>query len=114
MPPRIKPRLVYWQPGVTIFKPMGIPARSMEIVVINIDEFEAMRLVDLEGLSQEEAAQKMNVSQPTINRLLTSARRKIADALTNGKMIRIEGGNYKYIPPRGMGRHGRGYGRRMI
>ncbi len=94
MPPRIKPRWVYWEPGVKIFKPIGIPQRALQEVVITIDEFEATRLVDLEGLNQEEAAKRMNISQPTLNRLLTSSRQKIVDALTNAKMIRIEGGNY--------------------
>ena len=58
----------------------------------------------MEGMNQGDAATRMNISQPTLNRLLSSARRKVADALKNGKMIRIEGGQYKYIAPR------RGYG----
>ena len=60
-----------------------------------VDEYEAVRLKDLEGLEQEECARKMNVSQPTFHRLVLSARKKIADAIINGKAIRIEGGNYK-------------------
>ena len=97
MPPRRKPRFVYWQPGVTIFKPAGVPARNMGQVNLTIEESEAIRLVDLQQLTQEEAAQKMNVSQPTLNRILVNARRKIADAIINGKMIIISGGNYRYI-----------------
>lgn len=63
--------------------------------VLTVDEFEAMRLKDLEGLDQEPAAGKMGVSQPTFHRILASARTKISDAIVNGKAIRIEGGVYR-------------------
>jgi predicted DNA-binding protein (UPF0251 family) len=66
----------------------------LEEVVISIDEYEAIRLKDLEGLQQEEAAAKMGISQPTFYRLLTSARKKIAAALVMGKAIKIEGGTF--------------------
>ena len=56
-----------------------------------------MRLKDLESLEQEECAQKMKISQPTFHRLILSARKKIADAIINGKAIKIEGGNFKVI-----------------
>lgn len=59
-----------------------------------LEELEAIRLKDLEGLEQEECAQKMEVSRPTFQRILISAREKIADSLINGKMIHIEGGNF--------------------
>ena len=58
---------------------------------MNIDEFEAIRLKDLEQLEQTKAAEKMQISQPTFHRVLDSARKKVADALINGKAIRIEG-----------------------
>ncbi len=92
--------------------------------ILTVDEFEAIRLKDFEGLDQEPAAKKMNISQPTFNRLLKSARKNIADALVNGKAIRIQGGNYKMVQQpmrpgmgRGMGRgagRGRGMGGRGI
>ena len=63
--------------------------------VLTVDEFEALRLKDLEGLEQETAAGRMAVSQPTFHRILSSARKKIADAIVNGKAIRIEGGTYQ-------------------
>jgi len=69
--------------------------RDLEETVLTVDEFEAIRLKDLEGLDQANAAEKMKISQPTFFRLLDSARKKIADALVNGKAIRIEGGEYK-------------------
>lgn len=67
---------------------------SLEKVRLAVEEFEAVRLKDLEGLEQEEVAAKMNVSQPTLHRILQSARRKIADSLVHGKAIVIEGGDY--------------------
>jgi len=88
-------RRVWLLPGVTYFKPAGIRMRDLEETVLTVDEFEAIRLKDLEGLDQANAAEKMKISQPTFFRLLDSARKKIADALVNGKAIRIEGGEYK-------------------
>jgi predicted Fe-Mo cluster-binding NifX family protein/predicted DNA-binding protein (UPF0251 family) len=86
-------------------------------VVIPHDEVEAIRLKDLLGLPQDEAAQQMNISQPTFHRLLLSAHEKMADAVINGKALRIEGGNVtvdaKTIPPCGWRqrcRHGWGKG----
>jgi predicted DNA-binding protein (UPF0251 family) len=90
-----KCRRVTYLPGVTFFKPAGIPLRSLEEVRLSLEEAEALRLKDLEGLEQEEGAEKMNVSRPTFQRVLASARKKIADALLNGKAIRIEGGNFE-------------------
>jgi len=94
----VRPRLcrrVRFNPDVTYFKPRGIPLRELEEVILPIDEYEAVRLKDLEGLEQEECAKKMNISQPTFHRLVLSARKKIADAIINGKAIKIEGGHYK-------------------
>ncbi len=88
-------RRVGLEPDVTYFKPAGVPIRQLEEVILAVDEFEAIRLKDLEGLEQGEASKKMNISQPTFFRLLDSARKKIADAIINGKAIRIEGGKYK-------------------
>jgi predicted DNA-binding protein (UPF0251 family) len=93
-----RPRLcrrVRFNPDVTYFKPRGIPLRKLEEVILHVDEFEALRLKDLEGLEQEDAAKKMGISRPTFQRLLVSARKKIADAIVKGKAIKIEGGTYK-------------------
>ncbi len=65
-------------------------------MILTIDEFEAVRLKDLEGLDQGVCAEKMDISQPTFHRLVISARKKIADALTHGKSIKIEGGHYRF------------------
>lgn len=77
------------------FKPQGIPLRLLNEEILTFEEIEAVRLKDLEGLKQENCAKKMNISQPTFHRLVLSARKKIADAIINGKAIKIGGGNYK-------------------
>jgi len=80
---------------VTFFKPQGIPLRSLEHNVITIDEMEAMRLSDFLGLNQEQVAKEMQVSRPTVTRILARAHKAVADALAHGKAIRIEGGDYR-------------------
>lgn len=82
-------------PDVTYFKPAGIPMRMLEEIRLSVEEAEAIRLKDLEGLEQEQGAEKMSISRPTFQRILYSARRKIADALLNGKSIRISGGKFR-------------------
>jgi predicted DNA-binding protein (UPF0251 family) len=92
--PRLR-RRVWLEPNVTYFKPAGVRMIDLEESIMTVDEFEAVRLKDLEGLDEEAAARKMNISQPTFNRLVTSARKKIADAIVHGKAIKIFGGSYK-------------------
>ncbi len=92
-----RPRKCRWvvrEPGVTFFKPQGIPLKTLEHVQITVDELEALRLSDYEGLSHELVAQQMKVSRPTVTRMLAKAHRIVADALVQGKGIRIEGGDY--------------------
>lgn len=96
-------RRVGQAPAASIFKPIGIPVVELEEVVMTLDEFEALRLSDLDGLYQEEAAGRMQVSRPTVGRILDSARRKVADALVNGKALRIEGGPVNFLG-KGQGR----------
>lgn len=88
-------RRVEFIPRVTFFKPSGVPMASLEEVRLSVEEAEAIRLKDLKGLEQDAAAEQMNVSRPTYARILLQARQKVADALLNGKAIRIEGGNYE-------------------
>jgi predicted DNA-binding protein (UPF0251 family) len=92
-----RPRRCRWiraLPNVSYFKPRGIPLAQLEEVILNVDEHEAIRLSDVKGLEQEEAAERMKVSRQTFGRVLASARRKIADAIINAKAIRIEGGDF--------------------
>jgi len=90
-------RRIRFEPGVVYFKPRGVRMKELEESVLTFGEFEAVRLKDLEGLDQKDAAEKMNISQPTFHRLLLSARKKIADAIVKGKAIKIEGGNYRLV-----------------
>jgi uncharacterized protein len=90
-----KCRRVEFLPNVTYYKPAGIPLGELEEATLTIEEAEALRLKDIEGLEQEQGAEKMNISRPTFQRILAGARKKVADALLNGKAIRIEGGNYQ-------------------
>jgi predicted DNA-binding protein (UPF0251 family) len=90
-----KCRRVEFLPNVTYFKPAGMPLRDLEEVAMSVEEAEAIRLKDLEGLEQEQGAEKMNVSRATYQRILASARQKLADALLHGKAIKIEGGNFE-------------------
>jgi predicted DNA-binding protein (UPF0251 family) len=85
-------RRVEGSPPSAIFKPAGIPAHQLEQIEMTLDELEALRLADLEGLYQEDAAAHMSVSRPTLGRILESARRKVAGALVLGRVLRIEGG----------------------
>jgi predicted DNA-binding protein (UPF0251 family) len=99
-------------PQATYYKPRGVPLRALEQVALTVDELEALRLADLEGLYQEEAAGRMNVSRQTFGRIVEAARKKVADALVNGKALSIEGGPVEVTPP-GPDRPGprRGHGR---
>jgi predicted DNA-binding protein (UPF0251 family) len=93
-----RPRKCRWVeivPEVTFFKPRGIPLRALEMTVITVDELEAMRLADHLELTQSQVAAKMQVSRPTVTRMLARARKAVADALVNGKAILIEGGDYR-------------------
>lgn len=95
MPRPFKCRRVDFVPEVTYFKPAGIPMKFLEEVRLTVEEAEALRLKDIQGLEQEEGAEKMNISRPTFQRVLAAARYKVADALLNGKAIRIGGGNFQ-------------------
>lgn len=95
MPRPIKCRRVSSVPGVSYFKPAGIPLHLLKEVNLSVEEAEAVRLKDMEGLEQGQCAEKMSISRPTFQRVLSSARTKIADALLSGKAIKIEGGNFE-------------------
>ena len=89
-----KSRKVKYPPMAVYFKPQGIPMFHLQQVTLSLDEYEAIRLVDYERHDQEEAAGMMAVSRPTCARIVESAHKKIAEALTLAKAIRIEGGSY--------------------
>jgi predicted DNA-binding protein (UPF0251 family) len=85
-------RRVCLSPECTYFKPAGVPANALEEVVIAVDELEALRLADLEGIYHERAARLMGVSRRTFGRIVEAARKKVAEALIRGMALRIEGG----------------------
>ena len=97
MPRPIKCRRIAFIPGIDYFKPAGIPLRFLGEVCLTLEEAETMRLKDLEDLDQEQCAARMNISRPTFQRVLDSARKKVSDALLNGKAIKIEGGHFEMI-----------------
>jgi predicted DNA-binding protein (UPF0251 family) len=82
---------------VDYFKPRGVPIAQLKEVVLTLDEFEAVRLADLDGLYQEEAAKIMGISRQTFGNIIESAHKKIADVVVNTKALRIEGGIVKMI-----------------
>jgi len=103
---------------VTVYKPAGIPARELHWINLTLDEFEAIRLIDGEGLDQETVAERMGVSRPTVTRILGSGRSKIARVLADGQALVIEGGPVVCCPSvggqgrcGGFGGRGRGRGR---
>jgi predicted DNA-binding protein (UPF0251 family) len=100
MPRPIHYRRVGCIPQANFYKPRGIPLAVLQHTTLTVDELEAIRLADLQGLYQEQAAEKMNVSRQTFGRILESAHKKIADALVNGKALSIQGGSIELaIPP---------------
>jgi uncharacterized protein len=93
-------RRVGSMPGSNYFKPRGIPLSALEEVILSVDEFEAIRLADLEGLYQEQAAERMKVSRQTFGRIVESAHRKVAEVLVTGKALKIEGGEVEMASTR--------------
>jgi predicted DNA-binding protein (UPF0251 family) len=89
-------RTIATPPTMKGFKPFGIPRTELETVLLSYDEYETIRLLDYEGLMQEQAAERMNVSRPTLTRIYEKARRAIAKAFIEGKMIVIDGGNVDF------------------
>ena len=92
-----KNRIVKFNPNVNYFKPRGIPMFELEEVSLTVDEREAIRLADFVGLSHEEAGRQMGVSRATFGRIVQRARKAVADAMINGKAIKVEGGNYNIV-----------------
>jgi len=92
-----KTRWVECKPGERCFRPRFKKNKKLEGVTLTIDEFEAIRLLDLESLTQDQVAKQMQVHRSTVSRIITSAHKKIADAFVNVKAVRIEGGCCKII-----------------
>jgi len=91
--PKVK-KIVSAIPIYAYFKPQGIPMIKLEIIKIDVEELEALKLKDVENLDQKSAAQRMGISRSTFQRLLSSARKKLVSSIIEGKALRVEGGNY--------------------
>ncbi len=90
MPRPHKKRNIRGRVSSDYFKPAGIPLKELQEINLTMPEFEAIRLIDFQETSQENAAEKMHISQPTLSRILKSARKKISEAIIKGKAIKIE------------------------
>jgi len=99
MPRPKQNRKIGFPPLMKGYKPFGIPRHALDSVTLQFDEYEAIRLLDYEGMIQEQAAEQMNVSRPTLTRIYEKARKAIAQAFVEGKMILIEGGTVQFDRP---------------
>ena len=108
MPRPHKPRWVGLQHSGVSFVPQAGGFSMPDSVLLGLDELEALRLADLNGMSQEQAASLMNVSRATFGRIVARARAKVADALIHSRSITVEGGVVRFMPPQGRGRGGPG------
>lgn len=90
-------RRIRCKPDINYFKPRGIPLDMLEEVNLVLDELEAIRLADFNGLYQEDAAKKMDISRQTFGNIINSAHKKIADVLLNAKALKIEGGKVRKV-----------------
>lgn len=118
MPRPRKLRRVCSLPDFRIFGPINEAVNREGLIIMTVEEYEVIRLMDLEGLEQEQCAERMGVARSTVQRMYIEAKRKVADSLVNGKMLKIEGGDYvlcdidnNMCSPCFRGRHRHGHGR---
>ena len=95
MPRPRKWRNVCCLPESNRFGPLNAVVHQEHTVTMTVDEYETIRLIDLEGFTQEECADQMNIARTTVQRIYNDARNKLAESLVNGKVLKIEGGDYK-------------------
>jgi len=103
MPRPIKWRKVCCLPDSSRFGPLDIPADTGNVVNMTVDEYETIRLIDLEDFTQEECAGQMNIARTTVQGIYNGARRKLAESLVDGKVLWIVGGEYKLCDGSGKG-----------
>lgn len=96
MPRPQKERKVLEPPKIQGMKPVGVPMRFLDRIYLSLDEYEAIRLADYDGLEHQQAAEAMGVSRPTFTRLIEKARKIVADSIVGVKELVIEGGNYSF------------------
>ena len=95
MPRPRKWRKVCCLPETDRFGPLNAANNQKQFVIMTVEEYETIRLIDMEGFTQEECAQQMNIARTTVQGIYTDARKKLAESLVNGKVLRIQGGDYK-------------------
>lgn len=95
MPRPRKCRKVCCLPESNLFGPIKANINQVDFVVMTVDEYETIRLIDLQELTQEECADQMHIARTTAQRIYNNARRKLAEAVVNGKLLKIEGGDYE-------------------
>ncbi|MCD6322326.1 MAG: DUF134 domain-containing protein [Clostridiales bacterium] len=103
MPRPRKWRNVCCIPERTVFGPLGPGKGDSEIVLMTLDEYETIRLIDFEGMTQEECSESMGVARTTIQRIYNGARNKLAEILVNGNIVKIEGGDIHFYGESGQG-----------
>lgn len=94
MPRPRKCRKVCCLPRNMAFYPANTESKGSDVIIMSVDEYESVRLIDHEGFSQEECGEYMNIARTTVQLVYNSARKKLADALVNGRPLKIEGGDY--------------------
>ncbi|ADY56792.1 UPF0251 protein [Syntrophobotulus glycolicus DSM 8271] len=95
MPRPRKGRRVCCLPGSNLFGPLDAGFNQSDFVIMSVDEYESIRLIDLQEFTQEECAEQMHIARTTVQRTYNDARKKLAESLVNGKFLRIEGGDYE-------------------
>ena len=95
MPRPRKWRRVCDLPDINLFGPLNVKAPADDLIIMTVEEYETIRLIDFEGMMQEECAARMNVARTTVQKIYNAARKKVADALVNGRALKIEGGDYR-------------------
>ena len=95
MPRPRKWRKVCCMPESDRFGPLNAKPGQNSVVIMTVDEYETIRLIDLQGFNQEECAEKMDIARTTVQRIYNEARKKLADCLVNGKVLRIKGGYFQ-------------------
>lgn len=96
MPRPRKWKKVCCLPESTLYGPLGENSSTDAAIVMSVEEYETIRLIDYEGLTQEESAERMQVARGTVQSLYQEARKKLAESLVDGKMVKIEGGSYQF------------------
>ena len=111
MPRPRKRRNVCFMPERTLYGPLNANNLNSKGIIMTVDEYETIRLMDVEGMSQEECSKRMNVARTTVQRIYTIARNKLARSLVNGDILKIEGGDFSLCSMDEI-RNGCGRGRR--